>query len=489
MARANESLESGPGVPEFLALRDGHLPASALTRRQREIAGLVARGLTNAEIASDLALTGGTVANHVASILQRLGFDSRTEVAAWAVEYGLHGGQDRLLTTLEQLLECLPLTLKGAMDEAATLVAQALDSEKVDAFLYEEATDTLVAVGTNKTPLGVKQHAVGLDRQAIADGGRAVEIFLTGKPHFDNEVQDDAQELSGVKRWLDIRSQIGVPLEVSGVRRGALTAQTTKPDFFSPRDLLFLQAVSRWVSNMAQRAELVEGNAVAAHEQGRRLAAEELVMVLAHDLRNYLAPIRARVDLLGRRAAREDDPGYLRDTTELRRSVLRLERLTSDLLDIARIDQGLFEIKRAQLDLAELVREAAQALALPGTPIAVDAPRELPIMADPVRMRQALENLLANAVQHAPADTSVSVQVAREDQGPQPQAVILVSDQGPGIDPAILPRVFERFSRSGTSSGLGIGLFMARQIAEAHGGTLHVNSSPDGTKFRLLVPC
>src|ERR1051326_2573028 len=90
---------------------DAHVGRSALTPRQREIAGLISQGLSNAAIAEQLVLTHGTVANHVASILQRLDLDSRTQIAAWAIEEGLHAGQDRLLTTLERLLEVQPSTL------------------------------------------------------------------------------------------------------------------------------------------------------------------------------------------------------------------------------------------------------------------------------------------------------------------------------------------------------------------------------------------
>jgi two-component system OmpR family sensor kinase len=488
MGPSDEPLDmSLDGRPSIEAL-DGHVPAATLTRRQREIAGLLARGLSNAEIACELVLTTGTVANHVASILQRLRFDSRAEVAAWAVDHGLHGGQDRLLTTLEQLLDIEPVNLKQALDAAATLVAKALGAEKVDAFVYEEQTDTLVAVGTSKTPLAAKQRASGLDRQAIANGGRAVQVFLTGEPYIDGEVQHDQAELIGVRRGLDIRSHIAVPLGASGTCRGVLSAQTTRPDFFSERDLLFLQAVSRWVGSMAHRAELAERNAAAALEQGRRLAAEEMVTVLAHDLRNYLAPIRGWIDLLRKRAAREQHGANLHDTEELMRTVNRLGRMVSDLLDAARVDQGLFKISPQPVDLVELVGEAAAGLALPSTPIQVDGPPELRLAADPVRTRQAIENLLANAMQHAPSGTGVSVRVVHQHEGHQPSAIVLISDRGAGIEPALLPRIFDRFSRSPQSDGLGIGLFLARQIAEAHGGTLDVTSSSAGTHFRLALP-
>jgi DNA-binding CsgD family transcriptional regulator len=191
--------------------KNGRVTVSALTPRQREIAGLLAKGLPNADIAQQLVLTTGTVANHVASILQRLELDSRTQVAAWAVENGLHGGQDRLLTMLERLLEMQPATVKSAMDHVANLVAEALGADKVDAFLHNEATATLVAVGISETPLGHKQRALGLDHQALANGGRVAQVFLTGQAHADGDVQQDKDELIGIRHELNVRSQLAGP--------------------------------------------------------------------------------------------------------------------------------------------------------------------------------------------------------------------------------------------------------------------------------------
>jgi signal transduction histidine kinase len=111
------------------------------------------------------------------------------------------------------------------------------------------------------------------------------------------------------------------------------------------------------------------------------------------------------------------------------------------------------------------------------------------VTADAARVHQALENLLANAVQHAPSGTAVKVTVSVEDYLGQSWATIFVSDEGPGIAPELLPRLFERFARSSSSAGLGIGLYLARQITEAHRGTLEVTSSPGaGTQFRLSIP-
>jgi signal transduction histidine kinase len=83
----------------------------------------------------------------------------------------------------------------------------------------------------------------------------------------------------------------------------------------------------------------------------------------------------------------------------------------------------------------------------------------------------------------------VNVRVGHQESVPQPTALVAITDHGAGIDPAILPRLFERFARSSNSKGLGIGLFVARRIAEAHGGRLEVTSSnEDGTQFRLSLP-
>lgn len=237
--------------------------ASVLTRRQREVTALVARGYTNQQIAKELVLTPGTVANHVEQILNRLGLDSRAQATAWAVEQGLTATQDRLLTTLELLLAIKAATLKAALDQAATLIGKALGTDKVDAFVHERATDTLVAVGASDTPMGRKQRATGMDRQPVANGGGAVAVFQSGRVQLDRHVDQEPDELVGIKGPLGVRSQISVPLDVAGERRGVVVALSATPDFFSERDLRFLQAVALWVGGVVHRTELAEQLAAA----------------------------------------------------------------------------------------------------------------------------------------------------------------------------------------------------------------------------------
>lgn len=407
---------------------------------------------------------------------------------------GATAPDDRLLGTLERLLEIEAVSGDEALDQATQLVAEALNAEKVDAFLLDAAVQTLVAHGTSDTPLGHKQRALGLDRLPLANGGRAVQVYRTGQPFLAGHEEEDAEELVGIREELGIRSTAAVPMQIGSAERGVLIATDTAPEFFSKRDLDFLGAVARWVGLVARRAELVEQLAEQAREQGRRMAAEDLVTVVAHDLRNYLTPLKARLDLIARRAARRKQGRDLEDAEIAARELDRLGRMITNLLDVGRIEQGILTLSLQPVDLTLLAQEIAESFTSERNPVEVRAPEELVIGADLDRIHQALENLVANAVRHSPEQRPVRVTVERErrrdaDGRDADWAVITVSDYGPGIASEVLPRLFTRFAPGSGSSGLGIGLYLAREIARAHGGTLTVASkSGQGASFTLAVP-
>jgi len=397
---------------------------------------------------------------------------------------------NRLLATLEQLLAIDETDLHGALDRACQMVAEALCADKVDAALYDSTTETLVAVGTSHTPMGRKQHAIGMNRLPVANGGREVDVFLTGVPYATGQADQDPGQLRGMTEGLGIRSAIMVPLEVAGVRRGVFLASSARPNFFTEDDIRFLEAVSRWVGMVAQRAELTEQIATEAREQGRRVAADELIATLAHDLGNLLAPVKGRIDLIQRRASREDRQRDLRDVEEAGRAVDRVVSLVADLLDSSRLEQGLFALNRQPADLVDLVRETCAALATNRVPIRVDVSRQDVVLAvDPNRIRQALENVVSNAIKFSPAGATVVVELDVESTGAGCWAVVTVSDQGPGIPPELFPRLFDRFARGPGSSGLGIGLYLASRIVAAHGGTLTADPTPTiGARFQMKLP-
>lgn len=395
----------------------------------------------------------------------------------------------RMLATLERLLETPAGNLGVALDRAAQHVTELMGAEKVDAFLYQPAEDTLVAVGTSDTPLARKQVALGLHRLALSNGGQAVHVFRTGQPLLDGHVERDAEEVLGIKEQLGIRSHVAAPLVVAGRVRGVLSVTSTRPEAFAAEDLAFLQAAARWVGMVAHQAELVEQLTREAAASGRRTAAEELITTLAHDMNALIGALSGRIDLLHHRASREQHLTNLRDAAQAQLALERVRRLIKDLLDVGRLEQGIFTLSRRATDLMVLAREVAALAADEEHPVQVQGEEELVALVDPRRVRQALENLVGNALKHSPARVPVRLEVLSQRRETGPWALLRVTDQGPGIAPELLPRLFERFASGPSSTGLGLGLYLAHRIALAHGGSLTVHSEPGrGARFELALP-
>ncbi|GLV60454.1 hypothetical protein KDH_72730 [Dictyobacter sp. S3.2.2.5] len=250
-----------------------------------------------------------------------------------------------------------------------------------------------------------------------------------------------------------------------------------------------MEAAARWIGIVMHRAELVEQQTREAAEQGRRLAAEELLTIMAHDLRNYLTPLRARLDLLKRRAQRNARSEDLRDVQVAITTLTRLDRLIGSLLDIARIDQGLFVLNLQPLNLMDLLAEMIPSFSTAEKPIQVAGPEEVVLLADPDRLRQVIENLLANAVKHALKRTPVLVHVTSELHDDGSWVQLSIHNQGPPIPADLLAHLFQPFVAGSSSQGLGLGLYLARSIVQAHQGHLTVVSEgTSGTQFTLSFP-
>jgi signal transduction histidine kinase len=336
--------------------------------------------------------------------------------------------------------------------------------------------------------MGRLQKATGLDQLPVANGGRIVGVFSTGTPVLTAQADQDPDELPGIVQVLGVRSAVAVPLAVGEERRGVLAAASARSEFFTEGDLTLLAAVSRWVGMVAHRAELVGQRVSQAAERGRRAAAEEVVAVLAHDLNNLLTPVRGRVQMLQRAHAR-NIPIAPDDIQEIRNAVDRLGRLVADLLDMQRLERGVFVLNRQPVDLAALARETGRAFSGGAAGVEVEAPETLPASADPERLRQALENLLGNAVKHSFPGRPVRLSVVRRAHPAGDWAALTVADDGPGIAPDLLPRLFAPFATGAGSSGLGLGLYIVRRIVALHGGDVTVESTPgEGTRFQMALP-
>jgi two-component system OmpR family sensor kinase len=211
----------------------------------------------------------------------------------------------------------------------------------------------------------------------------------------------------------------------------------------------------------------------------------------AHELRTPLTSLRGYAELY-RQGALLTPEAVGNAMGRIESEGARMARLVDDLLLLARTDQGR-ALEKEPVDLVRIAREAAGdfAAADPERPLARDLEGSAVVTGDPIRLRQAIDNLLANVRAHTPSGTPARVSVQRNGTW----AEVTVADEGPGIPSEAQPRIFERFwrgdpSRGRTSAGgAGLGLSIVDALVRAHGGTIAVESAPGrGTAFTMRLP-
>jgi PAS domain S-box-containing protein len=223
-------------------------------------------------------------------------------------------------------------------------------------------------------------------------------------------------------------------------------------------------------------------------------ARDEFLHIASHELRTPLTSLRLQLEslrgALGRAEVLPRERLHAKAESALRASE-RLGTLVDELLDVSRIAEGAVVVAPEEGDLVAAVREVAERMApdaaRAGSEVHVLAPEALRARFDPARLEQALTHLVANALKYG-AGKPVDLVVQRQGAA----ARLLVRDRGIGIDPAERERIFGRFERAVSSrhyGGLGLGLFVARRLVEAHGGTIAVDSSPgEGSTFAIELP-
>ncbi len=218
----------------------------------------------------------------------------------------------------------------------------------------------------------------------------------------------------------------------------------------------------------------------------------DLVATVAHEFRTPLTSLRMAIHLCVEGTVGPVTEQQLDLLTAAREDCERLQRIVDDLLDLARVRAGLLELSPTPVDVAALLEQALagvrSAAEQAGVKLEARAePGSAPLVADRERLELALQNLLSNAVRHTTRGGSVSLLAAPSEDGVR----FSVSDTGEGVAPEYLPRLFDRFFRvpGGHGGGAGLGLSIVKDVAEAHGGTVGVESVPgQGSTFWLSVP-
>jgi signal transduction histidine kinase/CheY-like chemotaxis protein len=299
-------------------------------------------------------------------------------------------------------------------------------------------------------------------------------------------------------RELGLRSVMIVPLSARGRTLGAITFVTTADSGrrYGPDDLDLAEELARRAAMAIDNARLYREaqEALRVRDEADRRKDQFLAM-LGHELRNPLAPLRNAVEVLRMQGAEPATVAWARDLID--RQTAHLTHLVDELLDASRIARGKIRLQRQGLDLAVLVRASAQdhrpELESAGLTLEVDTPPgPVWVNGDGVRLAQVIGNLLNNARKFTDRGGRVTVSL-RQAVG---QAVVGVRDTGIGIDPAVLPGLFQVFNQVPTSldrsqGGLGLGLALVKGLVELHGGGVSAASDGPGRgteiSFRLPV--
>ena len=325
-----------------------------------------------------------------------------------------------------------------------------------------------------------------------ARGTLLEELLRTNREVYRRDMQSAEYPEEEEFLTLGLRSRLATPLLQGARTIGMLSLVRREADAFTPEEVELAGLLGRLVASAVQNIRAYEAERRTVEEL-RRLSAlrADFVSLVSHELRTPMASVIGSARTLQQRwreltaAQRESFLDLIASETG------RLATLIGDVLDTSRIEAGTFSFRFGDVDLAELVRDSVATAELGSDEVELRAEvREpLPVVrGDHERLRQVLMNLIDNAIKYSPAGDGVEVRAYAEDG----HVRIDVIDRGPGIAREDQRLIFEKFGRVTTGNarpGTGLGLFIARSIAEAHGGTLEVSSAPDqGATFTLDLP-
>ena len=318
-----------------------------------------------------------------------------------------------------------------------------------------------------------------------------MRVLRTGEPEYVPQIDQEqlakaAQDEEHLRliQQLNLQSYLCVPLADKDRVLGVISF------VFSDSGRRYEAEDLALAEDLARRAVIAIENARLYHElkeADRRK--DEFLAMLAHELRNPLAPIRSGLDIL----AMDETGGHLETIKLMQDQVEHVVRLVDDLLDMSRIMRGRIELKKEPVELSLLVRRSVATVQplVEGLrqELVVSLPEEpLWLNADPVRIVQVFENLLSNASKYTETGGRIELTAERRNG----KVLVKVRDTGIGIEPDLLPHVFDLFMQSARTldraqGGLGIGLTLVKNLVEFHGGSVSADSEGSGRGSTFLV--
>ncbi|KFI09019.1 GAF domain-containing protein [Massilia sp. BSC265] len=424
--------------------------------------------------------------------------------------------EKRVLEMVNRTGQALASTLDlGTLLQAITDAATELAGARFGAFFYNSQDEH-----GERLQLYTLSGALREDMERLGKP-RATEIF---RPTFGGEGIIRSDDITRDPRYaalgpasgmppghLDVRSYLAVPvISRAGQVLGGLFFGHPEPGVFTERTERIVAGVAAQAAIAMDNARLYEvaqksaqeRDALLQSERAARVQAErlshtkdEFLAMLAHELRNPLAPISSSASLLSMQF--KDEPRIRQTSTIISRQVRHMSRLIDDLLDVSRVTRGLVKLKLGVVDFRDIVSGAldqarplidekghAVQLALPAAPVYVRG--------DQTRLVQSVTNILNNAAKY----TQKGGHIALALEGREGHMCLSVSDNGSGMPPELLPNVFDLFTQGArtlarSQGGLGLGLTLVKRLVELHGGEVSAHSDGVGlgSRFTLTLPC
>jgi PAS domain S-box-containing protein len=380
------------------------------------------------------------------------------------------------------------LDVKATLDEAARLAAPRLGDVCILDWLQPDGKLRTAAVAGSDLAALTRLAAELPPREADSLG--AVAALRTGKALMHPDPSDGRlrQRVTpphpAILCRLGVTTYLSLPILIRGMVRGVLTIGNIEtPWRLGDNELAIAEELVRRLALALENAQLYQAARAAVE------AREEVVAVVSHDLRNPLACVLLAADALLQMGLGSVVEKRLASVT---RAARRMERLLSDLLDLASIEAGRLAVFPESCRVGDLLAESVDAL----QPLAVQKQQilkweaidpEAQVFCDPERVQQVLVNLAGNALKFTPPGGTIAVKAEIADGWVRCE----VADDGPGIPPEWGERIFERYwkPRETAKRGVGLGLFIARGIVEAHGGRIGVESAMGrGSRFYFTLP-
>jgi signal transduction histidine kinase len=327
----------------------------------------------------------------------------------------------------------------------------------------------------------------------LADAVRTGEAVLLASP---GALAAHYPQLVELNERTGNQSLVAIPLSSNGQAIGVLGLSFARAQSFTPDDRTFLMMLARQSALALERARLYEAEQAArAEAQAAVHSRDAFFSIASHELKNPLTALLGHAQILQRRlvgeaALSERNQRALEIVVE---QAVRMNTMITAMLDVGRIATGHLALDHAPLDvvaLAQRVLAELQDTLTRHTLICSDPGIPLMVEGDALRLEQVLQNLLQNAVKYSPSGGSIGVQIERQGR----QVWIAIRDEGIGIPQEALPQLFQRFYRapraaSGAIDGLGIGLYVVKEIVTLHGGTITVESREGaGSTFTVALP-